>query len=217
MAKYSVADAQLIFPNLQKDLGINIFKEIQNFVKKRSSNIVDRIKSRIKDTVQFQIENSPEYLAVQNGILRGELGLPDASAIQRITSIWVNNISVVFSQSGNNFGVFKIGIIQSDYNDVLSSPDASFSYSSAFTSGTIEWLRWLLLEGTNVLVTSYDFVPSGKGRTGMGTMVYSQTGSWTVPSQYAGISSDNFVLRALSEIDQNFEVIIRQELTKGLQ
>jgi hypothetical protein len=134
----------------------------------------------------------------------------------RLTDIWVNNIDVKFSQSGNSFGVFTIGIIQSDYSDVLSSPDASFSYASAFTSGTIEWLRWLLLEGTNVLVTSYDFVPSNEGRTGMGTMVYKKSGSWTVPPEFAGTASDNFVLRALADIDKNFDVIIRQETTRGL-
>jgi hypothetical protein len=224
MAKLNIADIRLNLPNFDKDFSINIFREIQDRIKRRSANIIDRIRSRVRDTVRFKIENSQEYLAVTNGILRGELGIPDVGSIMRITDIWVNNIEVTFTQTANSFGMFKIGIIQSDYSDVLSSPDASFDYVSGYNnpygvlrSGTIEWLKWLLLEGTNVLVTSYDFVPSGKGRTGMGTMVYSKAGSWTVPPEYAGIASDNFVLRALYDIDETFNVVIRQEITRGLE
>ena len=41
-------------------------------------------------------------------------------------------------------------------------------------------------------------------------------GGWKVPAAIAGTENDNFATRALSEIQDNIDIIVRQELTKVL-
>jgi len=82
----------------------------------------------------------------------------------------------------------------------------------------IDWLRWLLHEGSGAIIRDYTF-SSGfhrRSRTGLGIMVETG-GSWQMPPEFAGTASDNFVLRALETIDQEIDNIVRQEITKGIK
>jgi len=92
------------------------------------------------------------------------------------------------------------------------------SYVGRRGQKTLEWLRWLLLEGGKVIVSDYEYRQGSKrggSRTGLGIMI-KRRGGWKVPAAIAGIESDNFVTRALSEIQDNIDIIVRQELTKVL-
>ena len=115
------------------------------------------------------------------------------------------------------FGKISIGMIQSDYSDVLSLTESSFTYSSGRGSGVIEWLRWLLLESTSIIVSEYDFVPSNQGRTGMGIMAKRQGGGWSIPPQYAGTAVDNFVTRSLFDIQNTIESVVTREVQRGVK
>ena len=62
----------------------------------------------------------------------------------------------------------------------------------------------------------YDFSPSSStaSRTGGGLMVVG-TG-WTVPEHLAGTSMDNFLMRALTNIDRDLEMIVKQVLGRSI-
>lgn len=204
------------FPNLDKELEEGIKREVLSLLNKRMDSITNAIRNRLQDSLRRAITDSPEYQSIVSGILRAELGLPDTSVLDTIIDTWANGIQVKY-KTNNSFGVINIGMIQSDYSDVLSLPEASFIYATRSGSNVIDWLRWLLLEGSSIIVVDYEFKASNKGRSGLGVMVKRDGGGWSIPSQFAGTSDDNFATRALQNIDQEIDDIVRQEITKGLK
>ena len=78
----------------------------------------------------------------------------------------------------------------------------------------MRWPQWLLTEGSGSIVQGYDFSPSSStaSRTGGGLMVVG-TG-WTVPEHLAGTSMDNFLIRSLTNIDKDLEMVVEQVLSK---
>lgn len=209
------ARAKIELPNFKADFDKNILREIKSVINKAMPSIVNKIKSRLKVEFIRLVKDSEEYQALVAGDLRGELGLPDPTVVDRIIDAWADGIQVVFTNRGK-LGVIEIGMIQADYADVLSLPDASYVYASRDGNTVIEWLRWLLLESTSVIVVDYEFAASNRGRTGLGIMVNRSGGGWRVPAQYAGTANDNFVTRALADIERSIDVIVRQEITKGI-
>ena len=175
-----------------------------------------KIKTMLGNIIRERISMSPEYQAISGGRFRGELGLPDgARRINDIMNIWAEGISVTYIKAkAGGFGMISIGILESDWEDVLSSSQAELTYTSPKGAKTLEWLRWMLKEGGRVIVSQYDFVNSSRGsRTGLGIMV-KRRGGWKVPSQFAGTDSDNFATRALAGIEKDIDIVVRRELTR---
>ncbi len=200
-----------------KNFARDINREIIRILISRMPSIVKNIKSRLSPEVAAALRTSPVYnQLVSGGRLLGELGLPNPSDIDDIIEAWAENIGVSYNKSKGKFGAIEIGIIEDSYADVLSLPQASFIYSSKFGPKSIDWLRWLLLEGQSVIVQGYVFEDSNKGRTGLGIMTKSQ-GGWSVPARFAGDADDNFATRSLQDIEKVIDDIVRQEITKGLK
>jgi len=195
-----------------------ILREINNKLSVALPAAVNTIKKKLGEVVRGRIMASPEYAAIVGGRLRGELGLPNGAArINAIIERWAESISVRYIKgSGGRLGLIDIGILQSDWQDVLSLGEATLHYASRRGSKTLEWLRWLLKEGDAVIVSRYDFIPKTRGsRTGLGIMVKRGSG-WSVPSQYRGTEGDNFATRSLESIASDIDVVVRRELTKVL-
>ena len=198
----------------------NVKVEISKQVVKKVPRAIEAIKAKIQQIIIVKITSCPEYAAIVGSSVRGELGINEASSrMDAIISEWASNIVVTLvPENVAGLALIKIGIIQKDFEDVLSLAEAEMSYVSRSGQKTLEWLRWLLLEGGRVIVTDYEYSEKsrrGKSRTGLGIMI-KRRGGWKVPAAIAGIESDNFVTRALSEIQDNIDIIVRQELTKVL-
>ncbi len=206
----------ITLPNFDAEFTKNINKEINTKIAKSMSGIVDKIEQRLGSEIRKSIENSIVWQEVVGGTLRGELGIQNVSNLDSILETWSKSIKVVYLKN-KGFGKISIGMIQSDYSDVLSLVESSFTYASNRGSGVIEWLRWLLLESTSIIVSEYDFIPSNQGRTGMGIMVKRQGGGWSIPPQYAGTAVDNFVTRSLSDIENTIEKIVTVEVQRGIK
>lgn len=209
----STINASLKLINFEKEFNQNIIREIKNLLNLKMPSIVIKIKDRLKVELKNSISQSNTWQEVYSGMLRGELGIQNTGGLDNILDTWANGIMVKFNN--NALGSIDIGMIQSDYSDVLTMPEASFAYASKNTSGVIEWLRWLLLESSSIIVSSYDFTPSNKGRTGLGIMKRN-AGGWRVPAEHAGSATDNFVTRSLQDINKIIDEVVRQEITKGL-
>ncbi len=203
-------------PNFDAEFNKNINKEINAKISKSMSGIINRIEQRLGSEIKKAIGNSEVWQEVINGTLRGELGIPNVSNLDSILEAWSKSIEVVYIKN-KGFGKISIGMIQSDYSDVLSLTESSFTYSSGRGSGVIEWLRWLLLESTSIIVSEYDFVPSNQGRTGMGIMAKRRGGGWSIPPQYAGTAVDNFVTRSLFDIQNTIENVVTREVQRGVK
>lgn len=202
----------LEFPSLDAELKRGAKLEIRKHLRRILPTFFPTIKTEIGNVVRGLLKSSPEYQSVaNNGTLKGELGITDASLFDDIIDIWAQNIEIRY-KSNRGLGRIEISLIRSDYSDVLSSESARFFYSSKSGSGVLEWLRWLLLEGGSPIVLGFEFSTARPGRTGLGIMIPSRS-DWSVPPEFAGTADDNFATRALSEIDKRITRILKRQLS----
>lgn len=75
------------------------------------------------------------------------------------------------------------------------------------TGYVLPWMRWLLLEGTRTIVSSYTYEPDNSGRSGGGTMRLG--GIWRVPPEFSGTASENFVTRIFQNKDRQIQPILK--------
>ncbi len=208
-----IARARISLPNFSKRFDANVKRELKNIISKKVPKILGRVKVRLEQELIKTISVSDTWLELKNSILRGELGIPNISGVDNILNTWAQGIEVKYKKN-NALGVIQVGMLRSDYSDVLSLPEASFAYVSKNSSGIIEWLRWLLLESTEMIVAGYEFEASNAGRSGLGIMVKS-SGGWRVPTQHAGSATDNFATRSLFDIGKTIDRVMDEEIRRG--
>ena len=204
------------FEDAFKDYAI---KQLKKRLAVKSSSIKASVQEKVQQAVKTLLIQSEAYNSLLGGKLQAELGVTES--LQRITSIidqWADNISVTINTSGKYLLTMEIGVIQSDYEDVLSLPAASYVYAtSGQDAGEIPWLRWLLLEGDKRIIRKYSFSPVTRGRrTGLGIMVKNRVSGGQGPPEYSGTASDNFALRALSDLDKKIDEIVEQVIKASL-
>jgi hypothetical protein len=185
-----------------------------------SASIV--IRRKLLDKIGELILAAPETNDLINGDLGEELGLIDASAfIDTMIQAIQNSVSFTTERVGyigTRFvsGGYEIGILKSDYSDILSLSGASYNTDNGVN---IPWLNWLLLAGDSPVIYGWriDFNPhnTGASRTGV-IMVRDPGGSWGVPSQYSGVQDDNFLTRALNSIVNDIDAIVRDEVERAI-
>jgi hypothetical protein len=187
-----------------------ILNALRDDITKFLSGVANNGQSKIQDLIRHTLLNCPEMIDAKNGDLRSELGLENAEQkIDGIINVWVNNIVVtpkqtIISGNGLNAG-FTLGIIRSDFSDVLSQAEA---VQITEKGQDLPWLRWLLLDGTGIIIDDYDLkIKPDTSRTGKYIMVPSSR-YWGVPYQYAGTIDNNFVTRALDGIKDQIDEII---------
>jgi len=201
--------------NFKNEFDKEVRKELQVYIAKNLRGLALVIKERLREVVTLLIRDSDVYKSIQSLTLLGELGLPDPSDIDDIIEVWADTVRVKFEKT-KELGKLEIGIIRSDYFDVLALPSASYTYITENSGGTIEWLRWLLTEGTSPIVLGYEFKKGPLGRTGRGVMVEKTGGSWRIPERFAGTEANNFVIRAMADIEGSIDRVVEDVLTKGL-
>lgn len=178
------------------------------------NNIFNQAKDSIPKIVIDAIKNEPEYASLISGKLRGEFGLADsASRVDSILSSIENSLIVQFKSPSISGGQIKGGIklqmIKSNFSDLLSLSEASFTTEKG---ASLNWLKWLLIEGDNVIVSDHRFIagPYPTSRTGMGIMNEFNGAFWRVPPEFAGNINNNWITRAINKVSGN----ISQELDK---
>ena len=200
--------------NFASDFNANVVKEISKKVKRESIAIQTSITDQLRKAVREALVSTPEYQSILQGKLKAELGIPNSDArIMAVIDTWVNNIFVTVKTGTTPLLLIDIGIIKEDYSDVLSLPQAQYTYKSKRGQGEIPWLRWLLLEGDKRIITRYEFSNNPKGsRTGMGIMISKEKGAWQVPPEFSGTSVDNFATRALGNIGNIIDKIVERAI-----
>tara|TARA_R100000008_G_scaffold86762_1_gene81446 strand:- start:7593 stop:8246 length:654 start_codon:yes stop_codon:yes gene_type:complete len=206
--------------NFPKEFQTYVIQEITNRVRRSSAKIRESVLKDLKEAVRKRFFMSDEYGSIVAGRLRAELGVPQSETrIQQIITTWINGITVKAKVGTTPFLLIDIGILQSDYSDVLGLPAASYIYNSKRGGGEIPWLEWLLLEGDRRIVNKYEFSPEIKrgSRTGMGVMIQKARGFWQVPPDMSGTSVDNFATRALKNIDREIDQIVEKAIRGALK
>lgn len=187
---------------------------------------VKDIRTRVGEQIDEAIRKSPECdsLLSSNGVLHGELGVLDgARAVDEIIrvlteSMRITPIPVVINKSSMTGGL-RVEIIKTDYSDVLGLPEASFISEKLHE---VDWLKWLLIDGGEVIVGDYRFLSTeglsrhGRtlGRTGLGIMI--PHGTWSMPSEFAGTADDNWLTRAIKGRASNIMTVVLEEVKRNL-
>jgi hypothetical protein len=195
----------------------NMLKALLPEINKYFNDIYQNMKQNISNIVVNYIKAQPEYESLISGKLKAEFGLPDAtSRINSILSAIESGAMVqtkpLSATGGKLRGSIKLQMIQKDFSDLLSLGDSSFTTEKG---SNLEWLRWLLIEGDNIIISEYYFIagPYSTSRTGMGIMHGFQGGSWRVPPEYAGNVNNNWITRAIdaasSDIQKELESLAR--------
>ena len=198
---------------IQKSILLALLPECTSFM----NGVIKNLKTKIPDTVIKYIIDRPEYQSLVNGSLRLELGIPDANnKVLELIGFWIQNIRFHFTSpmiAGSKIkSSFSIEMIKADFSDILGS-DAAYVYDRV-RGYSLQWLEWLLLDGSKTLVPSYNVSvgPNPRSRTGFAIMRLSSAG-WNVPSEFAGTQSDNWITRAIDDADNDIKSILESSLS----
>lgn len=186
--------------------------QIQSYFDRIQKNI----SSTIPDIVISSIKNQPEYSALLGGRLQYELGIVDPQ--NRINEIFdaissgIKTTIKPIKSGGSRFnGSVKFQMVKSDFSDLLSLGSASFASEGG---SSIDWLRWLLIEGDSIIVAGYHFAagPYPSSRTGGGIMQEFESSIWRVPPEFAGSIKNNWITRGIDaatpQVQKELEKIV---------
>lgn len=207
-----------------------LLAEIKTNYQRIFTKSIPGIKDKWKGLISEAIKNCPEYksLVDSGGELRAELGVTNAEAVlDSVINEVINSIQIIpkpFSSSSNKIVGGYIIKSDLDYSQILSVDGASYtSYSKKNGGTTVEWLKYLLLQGLDFFPEDYRvvFKASPASRTGLAVMV--EGGSYIigksssrVPSKFSGTVDNNFITRALNPVIKTMEQIILKELKSNV-
>lgn len=191
-----------------------LLPQVSSFMHK----VITTIKKELPEIVREAIFNSPEYTSILGGDLKYQFGLPDSSSkLNGLITIWTNNIDIEYVKpsisNGQIKSKFSASMIRADYSDVLGTDYAKMNDTQRGYS--LPWLKWLLLDGNQILIEESVIVlgPNPNSRTGFAVMKPSATGFWRVPTEFAGTVQDNWLTRAINDSSPRINNLLNRALT----
>lgn len=192
-----------------------ILKNLLPLVNKKLDNAITKIIRLINLGLENSIRNQTEYnsLTSPNGKLRLEFGIEDPSIVDRVINSVLDSVFV----QKNNLRISNKSIVGGvilgffPNNAII---DIAEQFSVITEKGQpLPWLKWLLFDGTSDIIKNYDVKlgPNPKSRTGEAIMIETNK-SWRVPAEFAGTYSNNWFTRAIDNIDDSIEEIIKKSL-----
>ncbi len=172
------------------------------------------------------MSNDPIIRKFASGAFDADFGFTPGQAAQAMTDI-ITSLSAAIQfkfeplrlNAQRITGGLSVYIMKNDFVDILSLPGMIIA-TDKFS--LLEWLDWLLFEGSRVIIAGYEirFGNFSFARSGQAIMVPKASGHWNVPNAIAGTANDNILTRALTNnlVSLELEVskIFEQELAKVL-
>ena len=186
-----------------------IIQELKNHFKEVLLDSKNIIEERFKIVIIEAIKKEPEYYALLNGRLLAEFGLTDVvNKLDIIINTVVQNIEIEIKDTK-----LSLFAVSSNFDELLQLSEAQQLTNKG---QSLDWLQWLLIYGDKTIIRDYEveFNPTVKSRSGLAIMVKSKRAKWHVPSEYAGTRTNNWITRAVDNIQDNkIERIIQTEIT----
>lgn len=218
MSKLSIGLVMIKQDKFERDF----LNAIRNHINDGLSKIGQGPTQQIQEIIRKSISNQPEWDSLKNGKLKADFGIPDGYNIDILLDIWSKEFEVKTTRckvsAGQITGGIGISLIEESYSASLSSYVADIQSKG----GTVFWLQWLLLAGNNVLVKDYSVVYNLNSinkqysRSGDALMKFKAGDTFKVDARFAGTDDDNFITRALSNIETDLLDIVWKELDKYL-
>lgn len=174
---------------------------------------IPRIKKIVQDEIRKGFDESDEVQSMIYGVLRSQLGLTEPKGkIKQIVDTFVNSIGVSVKRprvvKSELLAELEIRVGSPSYEHILGIPAAqqerTDAQRTAVTGPPLEWLRWLLMEGSNRIIIGFTYRKMNRiGRSGLrGVMVQQRKHpgrSWSVPPEYQGYPDNNFITRLIDK------------------
>jgi len=204
-----------------RNLRPRILKAISKTLRPKLSGIAIRISKKIQLRFKQLILLHPTIKDIlDRKQIRGELGVNrEETRINNIVDTWIGglilNTKPVMTSATSVRGGFILQMVKSDWSEVLSLPDA---WITERTIRPLDWLNWLLTEGSKTVVIDYDFeLNAGQGRTGQGRMLKNfKRRLWSVPPAYQGTQDNNFATQTIDRIHVEIPNMIEDEFERAL-
>lgn len=152
--------------------------------------------------------------------LKVQFGLTDDLAIKAVDQI-INSIEEnieVYPQvnKGNSdlLGSLIIDVLPFNLDELLGLSSAT--YTSRPSGSTIDWLRWLLFQGTTIVIDDWSLFQAESVSSRTDGTIMRNTGAFRVEGPYAGTDGDNFITRAIESaqprILEEIRIFFKQSL-----
>jgi len=187
-------------PKIQKEIIDAFLREVNSNLQKN----VSKIEVGIREIITSKFKKSDVYNALTKGSLKYEFGFPKGqeltitdNIVDRIGDSLQITLKPYFNAGRINIGL-SIGIMKSDFSEILGLSDAKVDLASG---EQLPWLEWLLTAGDQILIVGYEIQYNNTGRSG-GAIMAEKVGSfWKVPAQFSGTDTDNWITRTLYSQD----------------
>lgn len=190
------------------------------------------IQNNIRQAINDQLKNSQEWQAIDGGELEELLEINSAS-------LALNSIAARIAQSAeirltpfkirgfSITGGIEIRIIKSDFTDILGIAPPEIIHNVEK-----DWLRWLLTEGDDIGIFNFDvdwsaesdtigeavedfysyYRATPKNNTLLRNNPTGERGVVTIPPEYQGTKSNNFITRAMAGIELKIADIFKEKI-----
>jgi len=171
----------------------------------------------IADILRNAILNSNEFRSIMGeagGKLKADFGLTEDS-YYILPSIAADLVEIDYSVDKSTESKTALSIrytvrARPEDDPYVHSSILRTSYVSEKSNELIEWLRWLLFAGGDVINESYKVIyKDGKGRSGLAIMAQGNNFSFRVDGEFSGIHGSNLVSRSIEEAKGSIETTIR--------
>jgi len=201
---------------------LNVLESSSSFRQKVVQAICDEmnrklglIKYDIRNSVANNLKpifiNTEDYSLMMNDPkILGDMGLPHNrkhDIMDKILQRICDSVEVDFHKfipvGSSIYGGFDIGILISDYSDILELNEAYIKSKNGFN----EWLDWLLYRGADFVVAGYHVTyKTGSGRSTLAIMT--EGGRYMVDDRIQGTKNDNWLTRALKTNEEQLKQVI---------
>tara|TARA_B100000029_G_scaffold417245_1_gene421806 strand:+ start:4399 stop:5034 length:636 start_codon:yes stop_codon:yes gene_type:complete len=188
-----------------------IKKALRTELNMRFQRFMPEIKVELGKKLESWLMFAPELKAIVFGPLKGDFGLPKGSEIgaaNKIMAAVAHASTVDFRPFTKNLkGGLTIKIQPANFKNILDVIDPVITKKGE----ELDWIRWLLTRGDDIVVAEYHVVPGNHGRSGDAIM--EQGDYFRVRPEYSGTLENNAITRALQnrqkEIASILNTIIR--------
>jgi hypothetical protein len=194
-------------PNEMKKIISDIRRGFLSDIRSNLLKAVPHLEQVLPGEIKKRIKSSDVIQELMNGTLRYDLGITKDEAVmisEKIPDVISKLLQVRVAIEGDTTVFLIVEMVKSGYEDLLDISEASFlqTYTQS-TPKQIDWLKWLLTEGNNIIISDFrvKYTPDNvKSRSGGAIMI--QKGSFRIPPQFSGTEDDNFITRSLEGIQE---------------
>lgn len=191
-------------------------KELYEVLNKNLKRVTINVERDMENTIPHIFRQTTIYKELTSGELAGHFGFPKGSEVSRVEQIITKiseNVDVIYEPLTANSGGITIMVNPDIYTELMRMPAAVVVTAKG---EALNWIEWLLLRGTQLIITDARIKFGNYGRSGQAIM--RPGGTWSVPAQYAGTVNDNWITRVFEDSDAfiytAFETIIQKEIER---